>query len=202
MNPPRGPSVPTRASPSGRAEEQQIAQLDAVAGHDREAFDQLYREYYPRLMDFLARLVGHGGLAEEVVNDTMYAVWSRASTFAGRSKVSTWIFGIAYKQAIKRLERERRHRLDRLSEDWESMEDTLSVDSEISRLQKEESLEKAMRRLSEKQRSVVELTYQFGYSYAEIAEIVGCPVNTVKTRMFYARAQLRRILETLARREA
>ena len=169
---------------------------------NREAFDQLYREYYPRLMDFLARLVGHGGLAEEVVNDTMYVVWSRASTFAGRSKVSTWIFGIAYKQAVKRLEREGRHRLDRLPEDWESMEDTLSVDSEISRLQREESLEKAMRRLSERQRSVVELTYQFGYSYAEIAEIVGCPVNTVKTRMFHARAQLRRILETLARRES
>ncbi len=82
------------------------------------------------------------------------------------------------------------------------MEDTLSVDSEISRLQREQSLEKAMRRLSERQRSVVELTYQFGYSYAEIAEIVGCPVNTVKTRMFHARAQLRRILETLARRES
>ena len=82
------------------------------------------------------------------------------------------------------------------------MEDTLSVDSEISRLQREESLEKAMSRLSERQRSVVELTYQFGYSYAEIAEIVGCPVNTVKTRMFHARAQLRRILETLARRES
>jgi RNA polymerase sigma-70 factor (ECF subfamily) len=194
--------MPARANPKAEAEEQQIAQLNAVAAHDREAFDQLYRECYPRLMDFLARLVGHGGLAEEVVNDTMYVVWSRATTFAGRSKVSTWIFGIAYKQAIKRLEREGRHRLERLPEDWESMEDTLSVDSEISRLQREESLEKAMRRLSERQRSVVELTYQFGYSYAEIAEIVGCPVNTVKTRMFHARAQLRRILETLARRES
>ena len=145
MNPPREPRVPVRASRNAGAEEQQIAQLNAVAAHDREAFDQLYREYYPRLMDFLARLVGHGGLAEEVVNDTMYVVWSRASTFAGRSKVSTWIFGIAYKQAIKRLEREGRHRLDRLPEDWESMEDSLSVDSEISRLQREESLEKAMR---------------------------------------------------------
>jgi RNA polymerase sigma-70 factor (ECF subfamily) len=62
-------------------------------------------------------------------------------------------------------------------------------------------LEKAMRRLSPNHRSVVELTYHFGYSYIEIAEIMGCPVNTVKTRMFHARARLRRILETLARRE-
>jgi RNA polymerase sigma factor (sigma-70 family) len=202
MNPPREPRTSALASSNAGAEEQQVAQLDAVAAHDREAFDQLYREYYPRLMDFLARIVGHGGLAEEVVNDTMYVVWSRASTFAGRSKVSTWIFGIAYKQAIKRLEREGRHRLDRLPEDWESTENTLSVDSEISRLQQEELLEKAMQRLSERHRSVLELTYQFGYSYIEIAEIVGCPVNTVKTRMFHARAQLRRTLETLARRES
>ena len=139
-------------------------------------------------------------LAEEVVNDTMLVVWNRASTFAGRSKVSTWIFGIAYKQAIKRLEREGRRRLERLPEDWESMSGVMSVDSDISKLQLQEMLDKAMQGLSDNHRSVVELTYQFGYSYGEIAEIVGCPVNTVKTRMFHARAQLRRILETLANR--
>jgi RNA polymerase sigma-70 factor (ECF subfamily) len=153
-------------------------------------------------MDFLARLVSHGGLSEEVVNDTMYVVWTRAGTFAGRSRVSTWIFGIAYKQAIKRLERERRMRLDRLPEDWESLADSASTESDISKLQLQESLDKAVQKLSATHRSVIELTYQFGYSYIEIAEIVGCPVNTVKTRMFHARAQLRRILETLARRES
>ena len=63
-------------------------------------------------------------------------------------------------------------------------------------------LDKAMQRLSPSHRSVVELTYQFGYSYAEIAEIVGCPVNTVKTRMHHARMQLRKILEVLAKRES
>lgn len=195
------PSLLAAAGPKAHAERLQVAQLSAVAAQDREAFDRLYREYYPRLMDFLARVIGQSGLAEEVVNDTMYVVWSRASTFAGRSKVSTWIFGIAYKQAIKRLEREGRQRFDRLPEDWEVLADNLSTDSEISKLQLQESLDKAMQRLSESHRSVVELTYQFGYSYLEIADIIGCPVNTVKTRMFHARAQLRRILETLARRE-
>jgi RNA polymerase sigma-70 factor (ECF subfamily) len=63
-------------------------------------------------------------------------------------------------------------------------------------------LDKAVQRLSPSHRSVVELTYHFGYSYLEIAEIVGCPVNTVKTRMFHARTQMRRILEVLARRES
>ena len=191
-----------KADTKAAAERLEIKRLAAVANQDRAAFDQLYRDYYPRLMDFLARLVSHGGLSEEVVNDTMYVVWTRAGTFAGRSRVSTWIFGIAYKQAIKRLERERRMPLDRLPEDWESLADSASTESDISKLQLQESLDKAVQKLSATHRSVIELTYQFGYSYIEIAEIVGCPVNTVKTRMFHARAQLRRILETLARRES
>ena len=200
MNPQANPTELIAASAKTSAELEQIAQLTAVAAQDREAFDRMYRDYYPRLMDFLARIVGHGGLAEEVVNDTMFVVWTRAGTFAGRSKVSTWIFGIAYKQAIKRLEREGRRRLERLPEDWESMADVVSVDSDISKLQLQEMLDRAMQNLSDNHRSVVELTYRFGYSYGEIAEIVGCPVNTVKTRMFHARTQLRRILEKLAGR--
>lgn len=190
------------ADAKSAAEQAEIARLEAIIAKDRDAFDTLYRDYFPRLMDFLVRFVGHGGLAEEVVNDTMYVVWSRAASFGGRSRVSTWIFGIAYKQAIKRLEREGRLRLDRLPDEHETHAGVPSVESEISSLQLQEMLDKAVQRLSPSHRSVVELTYHFGYSYQEIAEIVGCPVNTVKTRMFHARTQMRRILEVLARRES
>ncbi|MDA0822131.1 MAG: sigma-70 family RNA polymerase sigma factor [Proteobacteria bacterium] len=196
------PLTAKQADAKAAAERSEVLRLAAVAKHDRGAFDELYRDYYPRLMDFLARLVAHNGLSEEVVNDTLYVVWTKAGTFAGRSRVSTWIFGIAYKQAIKRLEKEGRMRLDKLPEDWESSSETASTDSDISKLQAEEALDKALQRLSPSHRSVIEMTYHFGYSNSEISEIVGCPVNTVKTRMFHARAQLRRILETLARREA
>jgi RNA polymerase sigma factor (sigma-70 family) len=183
------------------AEGLEISRLQSVADQDRNAFDALYRDYYPRLMDFLSRIAPHGGLAEEVVNDTMYVVWTRAGTFAGRSRVWTWIFGIAYKQAIKRLQRKSRLRLDKLPADWETLAENVSVDGDISKLQLQESLDKALQQLSASHRTVVELTYHFGYSYVEISKIVGCPVYTVKTRMFHARARLRRIMETLARRE-
>jgi hypothetical protein len=63
-----------RADAKAAAERLEVLRLAAVAKHDRGAFDELYRDYYPRLMDFLARLVAHNGLSEEVVNDTMYVV--------------------------------------------------------------------------------------------------------------------------------
>jgi len=192
----------SKSDPKSAAEQAEAARLDAIVCRDRDAFDALYRDYYPRLMDFVTRLVGHGGVAEEVVNDTMYVVWARAASFGGRSRVSTWIFGIAYKQGLKRLEREGRLRLDRLPDDWDTQAEELSVESEISTLQLHEMLDKMLQRLSPSHRSVVELTYQYGYSYLEIAEIIGCPVNTVKTRMFHARTQMRRIMEVLARRES
>lgn len=69
------------------AEGLEISRLQAVVDQDRNACDTLHRDYYPRLMDFLSRIAPHGGLPEEVVHDTMYVVWPRAGTFAGRSGV-------------------------------------------------------------------------------------------------------------------
>ena len=83
------------------ADVRENALLSAVAAGDRAAFDELYRLYYPRLSDFLARMLSAGGYTDEVINDTMYVIWTKADTFAGRSRVSTWIFGIAYKKSDK-----------------------------------------------------------------------------------------------------
>ncbi len=169
------------------------AALVAVIGGDRAAFTELYRRYYPRLMDFLGRMVNHRELAEEVVNDTMYTVWSAGSSFAGRSKVSTWIFGIAYKKALKRLERDRRFPTETLDHTNELAAD-VDLAAEVNGAELNRHLNHALTRLSPAHRSVVELTYLMDYSYEEIADIVGCPVNTVKTRMFHARTHLRRLL--------
>ncbi|MGH8598971.1 MAG: RNA polymerase sigma factor [Gammaproteobacteria bacterium] len=173
-----------------------LAALDAIVAGNRIAFDELYRRYYPRLMDFLARVVNHRELAEEVVNDTMYTVWTAGASFAHRSKVSTWIFGIAYKKALKRIERDKRVVTESLNESHEVAVDA-DFGAELDAVQLRGTLDRAMTQLSVAHRSVVELTYLMDYSYEEIAEIVGCPVNTVKTRMFHARARLRRLLTAL-----
>src|SRR4029450_9311415 len=75
--------------------------LTRIAGGDLRAFEQLYRIYHPRLTRFLTSMLHHSHLAEEAVNDTLMVVWRRPEAFNGTSKVSTWIFAIAYRTALK-----------------------------------------------------------------------------------------------------
>jgi RNA polymerase sigma-70 factor (ECF subfamily) len=172
--------------------------LDRVAGGDRTAFETLYTLYYPRLFRFLLRYTGSLGHVEELINDVMLVVWRRASDFRGRSKVSTWVLGIAYRKGLKSLDRDRRRpRHDDIDEiELASVE---SPEHDLSRRQLRDRVLAALGRLPAEQRAVLELTYYHGCSYPEIAEILGCPHNTVKTRMFHARRKLRDLLPELER---
>lgn len=172
--------------------------LARVAEGDRAALHALYKKYYNPLLRFIYRLTGELDLAQEGINDVMVVVWQNAGKFGGRSKVSTWIMGIAYRKGLKLAEKSRRW-YQRLSfvdfEDWNepAEPDTEpTFDADVHKL-----LERGIGRLPPKQRAVVELTYRYGYSYEEIAEVVECPVNTVKTRMFHARAKLKSFLDSV-----
>lgn len=161
---------------------------------DGDAFETLYREFYPRLFDFVLRILGQPSDVEETINDTMLVVWNKADEFAERSKISTWIFGIAYKKALKRLKSNKRlaSREVQLDMDFEDPSNPLDAVSDRVLL---ERIKLAVGQLPIAQRSIVHLAFFYGHTYPEIAEIVGCPVNTVKTRMFYARERLRPLLD-------
>ena len=178
-----------------------LALLKRVAACDRRAFEALYHLYYRRLFAFLFRLTRRGELVEEVLNDVMLAVWTGAARFDGRSRPSTWVFGIAYHQAMKALARaapaHRRGLDDERERPLAEPETEGGADSLLSRRELASTLGKALHTLSPEHRAVVELTYYHELSYPEIAEIVGCPVNTVKTRMFHARRRLREVLPGL-----
>src|SRR5450631_2680561 len=88
--------------PAELAEQRLIGQIGA---RHLPAFDALYRCYYPRLARFLDRMTRRPSLVEEVLNDTMFVVWNRADSYNWQSKVSTWIFAIAYRKALKALQR-------------------------------------------------------------------------------------------------
>ena len=157
-----------------------------------QAFEQLYRIYQPRLARFLINLINRPQLVEEVLNDTMTTVWQTAGSFRGASKLSTWIFAIAYRKAIKI-----RLRWPDPVEDEAfdvRVSDDPGPDEEVHQLRLHDALVAAMDQLSSDHRAVVDLTYFHGLGYREIAEIMGCPVSTVKTRMFHARRRLKRAL--------
>ena len=155
---------------------------------DRRAFDQLHATYQPRLVRYVDRMLNDSDTSLEAVNDTMLAIWRGASGFRGDARVSTWIFGIAYRQALKALSKRRYETDDRSAQ-------TL-VDGGFDQLENEDFVDHYMSQLSVSQRSVVELTYAMGLSYDEIAEIMECPVNTVKTRMYHARRSMRQAIVT------
>lgn len=177
--------------------ENETALLRRIAAKDRRAFEALYHAYYRRLFAYLFKTVRKPELAEEVLDDVMLAVWTGASGFDGRSRPSTWIFGIAFHKALKALARQDRHRAE--VEETEAGEPATEDGPEgvLVRREVADVLERALRSLPLEQRTVVELTYYHGFAYQEIAEIMGCPVNTVKTRMFHARRRLRELLPGL-----
>jgi RNA polymerase sigma factor (sigma-70 family) len=174
--------------------EDELSLLRRVAVRDRRAFETLYGIYYRRLFAYLFKLIRRGEVVEEVLNDVMFAVWTGAGRFDGRSRPSTWIFGIAYHKALKALARRPAAEVDGDVENGPEPVDRDEPESLAARRELAGVLGRALGSLSPEQRAVVELTYYYGLAYPEIAEIVGCPVNTVKTRMFHARRRLKEVL--------
>ena len=173
----------------GRSDDQLIA---AIRRRNVEAFEELFANYHSRLTRFLFNFIRQPQMVDEVINDTLMVVWERPDSFNGASKLSTWIFAIAYRKAMKAL---RRHDMpvdDPRSEERAS--DDPGPDERLGQQKIHTLLIIAMSELSPDHRAVVDFTYFHEMGYREIAQIMDCPVDTVKTRMFHARRHLRRRL--------
>ncbi len=168
--------------------------IGRVAQGDRRAFEELYHLYHRRMARFLTRLTRRYDLAEEVINDTFWVVWRKARDFRGDSQPSTWILGIAYRKARNALRASARHAPQNLEEQLLP----LTSDEPFRAEELRDWLGHALAQLPIEQRLGVELCYELGYSCQEIATIMDCPVNTVKTRLFHARAKLQKLLPQLA----
>ena len=177
----------------GHAAVEELRLLGLIRAGDRKAFEQLYRIYHPRLTRFLMNLVRRPQMVEEVLNDTLMVVWERSDSFNGASKLSTWIFAIGYRKAMKALRRQQ----DPIEDLGADRRPSLLPDpeQELSQTRNHGLLIKAMSELSADHRAVVDLTYFHEMGYRDIADILSCPVDTVKTRMFHARRHLRKRME-------
>ncbi len=185
-------------SPLSAAEAEDRALVDRVAGKDQQAFRCLYERHYDRVFRFLFSLTRRYEIAEESANDVFLVLWESAASFKGESAVSTWLMGIAYRKGLKQLEQLRRFRKSEPFPHSPAANEPFQASNEPTKeLELEDWILAGLRELPFEQRTVVELTYFWGHAYEEIALILDCPVNTVKTRMFHARRKLRSILPSL-----
>ena len=168
--------------------------LRRVAGQDRAALAALYRADQPRLARFLGRFTRQESLIEEVINDTFWVVWQKAGQYRGDARVSTWIMGIAYRQALKAF---RDGDDPALHDAGADLEPLLVTDLDGER-ETRDWLDKGLRRLPDELRLTVELVYGQGHTLEETAAIMDCPVGTAKSRLFHARVRLRNLLPGLA----
>ena len=179
--------------PASDATEREL--LERIArSKDQAAFRTLYGNYYQRLSRLLARMSVRREDIEEVINDTFWVVWTKASEFRGASQLSTWIIGIAYRRALNAL---RRAKLRPVADEAFD-EDSISVGSSEEDETNQQWLSQGLERLPVEQRMALELTYTLGHSCEEVAAILDCPVNTEMTRLFRARETLKHVLPALA----
>jgi RNA polymerase sigma-70 factor, ECF subfamily len=172
----------------------EVELIARIGDGDRRAFEELYNLYHRRMARFLTRLTHRYDLAEEVINDTFWVVWRKARTFRGDSQPSTWILGIAYRKARNAFRASARLAPQNLPVDLVPL--TSEEPAGVEELR--DWLSQALAQLPVEQRLAVQLCYELGHSCEEIATIMGCPVNTVKTRLFHARAKLQKLLPRLA----
>ena len=177
---------------SGSAHERLL--IARIADGDRRALEELYGLYHRRMARFLMRLTRRYELAEEIINDTFWVVWRKAGEFRGDSQPSTWILGIAYRKARNAFRAAARQAAEMSLE----ASDFVAVTEPYGVEELRDWLQQALAHLPPEQALAVQLCYGLGHSCEEIAAITKCPVNTVKTRLFHARAKLRTRLPQLA----
>src|SRR5580704_8379904 len=165
-----------------------------IAQGDRLAMQVLYGRHRVRVFRFGFRLVRDQQVAEDLISEVFLDVWRQAGKFEGRSAVSTWLLAITRFKALSALRRRKDAELD--DEAANTIEDT-SDDPEVAVQKKDtgETLRKCLTALSAEHREIVDLVYYHEKSVEEVAEIVGIPENTVKTRLFYARKKLAELLK-------
>jgi RNA polymerase sigma-70 factor, ECF subfamily len=169
------------------------ALIAAIAAGDRAAMRILYNRHQVRVFRFAARLVDDAAAAEDVVSEAFIEVWRQADRFEGRSSVSTWIMSIARFKALS--VRRRRQEIELDENVAETVADQYSTPEQILlETDRRAQLRACLSQLSPDHREIIDLVYYHDKTIEEVADIVGVPKNTVKTRMFYARRRLAQLL--------
>jgi RNA polymerase sigma-70 factor, ECF subfamily len=165
-----------------------------IAQGDRHAMRMLFARHRVRVYRQALRLTNDDAVAQDIVNEVFLAVWRRAGRFEGRSQVSTWLLAITRNLAATTLKRRPVQCLDHSVAN--SVADPAD-DPEVAVGKRQESsiLAACLSKLSPPHREIIDLVYYHEKSIKEVAEVIGIPRSTVKTRMFYARNEIADLLK-------
>jgi RNA polymerase sigma-70 factor (ECF subfamily) len=167
--------------------------LESIAAGDRFAMQVLFQRHNVRIYRFVLRLIGNESVAEEIVSEVFLNVWRQAGTFEAKCQVTTWLLTIARHKAISVLRRRSEVHLD------DDMAATIAdpgdnAESVLDREDRSKVIRACLTRLSPSHREIIDLVYYHEKSVDDVARIVGAPKSTVKTRMFYARSHMAKLL--------
>lgn len=174
-------------------DDQQLIQ--ATARGSEKAFGEIYQRYHHLIFNYLLRITQDEDGANDIMQEVFLAIWQGASRFKHQSSVKTWIYRIAYKRSISWLRKHSRKtsqmELEEVVDLGRSPEETAIVTIQNAQLKK------AMATLAPKHRTVLEFAFIEEMSYSEIADILNCPMGTVKSRMSYALRNLGNVMRMI-----
>jgi RNA polymerase sigma factor (sigma-70 family) len=166
-----------------------------AARSEQSALAELYDRFGRPAYGLALRILRDEALAEDAVQDAFLAVWRTAPRFLPeRGKASTWILTLVHRRAVDLVRREERRRTDALDPETEPGDRSPPVDEEAWLRLQRERVQSALRQLPDQQREAIELAYYGGFTQSELAERLGQPLGTIKSRMFLGLGRLRELL--------
>jgi RNA polymerase sigma-70 factor, ECF subfamily len=169
------------------------ALVESIAEGDRRALETLYMRHHARLYRLLLRRIGRESVAEELVNEVFLEVWRNAHRFEAKARVATWLIAIARYKALSELRRHTETQLDDCVA--AAIEDPADGPATtVERQNRRVILHRCLAKLSPQHREVIHLVYYQEKKIEEVARFIGAPINTIKTRIFYARSRMAQLL--------
>jgi RNA polymerase sigma-70 factor, ECF subfamily len=187
--------LPLVASSGSRPDDACASDIELVAriaASDTQAMRAMVARYSVRVFRYLLRMVKDRSLAEDLVNETFFDVWRQAHQFEARAKVSTWLLTIARYKAISGLRHRRVH--GSLDEAQDVADLTENAEVALCKADRAKVIRSCLMKLSADHREVLDLVYYHEEPVESVAKIIGIPLNTAKTRLFYARRRLAALL--------
>jgi RNA polymerase sigma-70 factor (ECF subfamily) len=171
--------------------------IERIGRGDEPAFEIFYKRYRRYLERFVYQITRRAELVDDVISEVMLAVWQQAARTQRLALASTWVLGIANFKSLQAL------RKLGITSGSDASDDGVGDEGHAQRVFEQDNLlHVALRYLSPEQRAAMELVYFHGLHYQDIAKVMNCPENTVKTRIFHARKRLREVWPQLSGEQA